>query len=685
MRPMTRTAATLATTITFGLVAAAAQQSTAPRPSPPPSLPLRPAAARTLVPVHEAPLDRALLDKYCVACHNEKLKTAGLMLDKIDLAQPGAQAELLEKVIRKVSTGQMPPAGRPQPDKASADQFVSALEAALDQAAAGAPNPGRVAVHRLNRLEYINAVHDLLALDIDPSLLPADNGGVGFDNNADILSITPALMNRYMSAATKVSRLAIGDPAIRPAIQLYKASDWATQTGRSDEDLPFGARGGFVVKHPFPLDGEYEFKIRLQRNFFGGTIHGIDDEHEIEVRIDGALIKRFKVGGKYKGADAGILIAIPEDDVEGKKLHAYHLDADDDFNFRLPVKAGSRTIAASFTDKAPGVDEMVPLRARSIKSATFDDASAPSIGTIEVSGPHNAKAPDDTLSRRQIFVCRPATAREDDACARRIVSTLARRAYRRPVTDADTRELMELYAAGRQDGNFDAGIGRALEGLLSMPAFLFRLEQDPADARPGQTYRVSDLELASRLSFFLWKSIPDDELLDVATRGRLKEPAVLSQQVRRMLADGKASRWMNDFVGQWLQVRNLQAMEPDAELLPELRRQLARGDDQGDLALLREPGARRSAGAGPVAVELHVPQSAAGASLRYRQRLRQSLPPRADDRSGTAGPARTGQRVDGVVVRAPHVGRPARQVGARESAGHAAATAAAQRAAAERE
>ncbi|MBM3773224.1 MAG: DUF1592 domain-containing protein [Acidimicrobiia bacterium] len=527
------------------------------------------------------PLDRSLVDTYCVACHNQKLKTAGLTLDTVDFAQPGANADVLEKVLRKVSTGQMPPAGRPRPDRVTAEQFSQALASALDRAASASPNPGRVAVHRLNRLEYVNTVRDLLALEMDPALLPADNGGVGFDNNADILSITPALMNRYMSAATKVSRLAMGDPTIRPATQLYKASDWATQTGRGDEDLPFGARGGFVVRHAFPLDGNYEFKVRLQRNFFGGTIRGIDDEHQVEVRVDGALVQKWQVGGKYKGADPGILIAIPEDQRYEQELHAYHLDADKDFNFTLPVKAGTRVVTASFTAHRAGVDEMVPLRPRSIKSSNFDDASAPSIGTIEISGPHAAKAPEETPSRRQILVCRPTSVQDEEPCARRILATLARRAYRRPTTETDVKELMRLYTAGRQDGSFDAGIGRAVEGLLSMPAFLFRLEQDPASAAPGQSYKISGLELASRLSYFLWKSMPDDELIDLGARGRLLEPAVLTQQVKRMLADAKATRFMNDFVNQWLTIRNLQAMEPDPNIFPDF-------DDNLRQAMLKE-------------------------------------------------------------------------------------------------
>jgi hypothetical protein len=526
--------------------------------------------AKATVPSH-APvaIDRALLDQYCVTCHNERLKTGGFSLEKLDVSQVAQHADVLEKIARKLKTGQMPPQGRPRPEKAVVAAYVANLETALDAAATTQPNPGRVAVHRLNRLEYVNTIHDLLAIDVDPALLPADNGGVGFDNNADVLAVTPALMNRYMSAATKVSRLAVGDPTIRPAIQMYKASDWLVQTERQSEDMPFGTHGGMAIRHAFPLDGEYEFKVRLLRNFFGGTIRGIDDEHEIEVRLDGALVQKFTVGGKYKGADEGILIAIPEDEVEAQKLHAYHLDADKDFNFRLSIKGGPRLLTVAFVDSAPAVSEMVPLRARSLKSSNFDDASPPAIGSVEISGPYDAQPPQETPSRRQIFTCRPAADRDQDSCARKILTTLVRRAYRRPVTSVDVDELMALYTLGRKEGDFDAAIGRAIEGLLSMPAFLFRIEQDPAGAQQGRVYRVSDLELASRISYFLWKSFPDDELLDVAGRGRLKDPAVLAQQVNRMLKDPKSTRWMNDFVGQWLTIRNLQAQEPDPNIFPD--------------------------------------------------------------------------------------------------------------------
>jgi hypothetical protein len=517
------------------------------------------------------PLDRALLDKYCTSCHNDRARTAGLALDKVDVAQVAANAQILEKVAWKLRTGQMPPAGRPRPAHDIVESFATALETALDRAAAVRPNPGRLPVHRLNRVEYVNVIHDLLALDVDgAALLPADNSGLGFDNNADVLSVTPALMARYMSAATKVSRLAVGDPTIRPVIQVYSASQFGRQDSRMGEDLPFGTHGGLAVRHAFPLDGEYTFKLRLQRNTVGNTIRGIDDEHQIEMRLDRGLLKTFKIGGRYRGSDAGILIAIPEDEIEMQKLHTYRLDADKELEFRMPVKAGTRLVAAAFTDTAPWESEAVPLRPRSIKASIFsDDAGDPGLDSIEISGPHNAKAPADTPSRHHIFACRPTSALDEEPCAYKILATLARRAYRRPVEEADIQPLMKIYALGRRDRDFDAGIERALEALLSSPAFLFQIEHDPVDGQPGTVYRLRDVELASRLSFFLWKSVPDHELLDIAARGRLREPAVFARQVTRMLQDQRATRWMTDFIGQWLLVRNIQAAEPDPNLFPD--------------------------------------------------------------------------------------------------------------------
>ena len=518
-----------------------------------------------------ATLDRTLLDRYCVTCHNERLQIADLMLDRIDLAQTGAHAEVLEKVVRKLRSGEMPPMGRPRPDKATVHAFATSLEEALDRAAEARPNPGRVALHRLNRTEYVNAIRDLLALEIDgAALLPSDLSGLGFDNNADVLSITPALMARYMSAATKISRLAVGSESIRPIIQVYQAPEFGRQDARMGDRLPFGTYGGLAVRHAFPLDGEYGFKIRLQRNRVGNTIRGLDDQREIEVRLDHGLLRRFTIGGEYKGTDPGILIAIAEDEVEEQRLHTYRLTADDHLEFRMPVKAGTRLVSVAFADVAASVSESVPLSPRSIKASVFtDDAGNPGIDTIAISGPFEGTTPEDTASRRKIFICTPASVADEEPCARQIISALARRAFRRAVTDADVDRLVAMYRQGRAQGNFDAGLERALEALLVSPKFLMRLEAVPLDTEPGTIYRISDAELASRLSFFLWSSIPDDELLAVAERGTLSDPAVLEQQVQRMRADPKAAAFMKNFASQWLITRNLELAEPDPNRFPD--------------------------------------------------------------------------------------------------------------------
>ena len=516
-----------------------------------------------------APIDRTLLDRYCVTCHNSRLQTGGLSLDDVDVTDVAAHAATLERVARKLRARQMPPAGRPRPPQATADAFATALETALDRVASAAPNPGRLPLHRLNRIEYVNAVRDLLAIEVDPDLLPIDNAGIGFDNNADVLTVTPALMARYLSAATKVSRVAVGDPAIGPSIQVYRAPEFADQTVRQGADLPFGTHGGLAVRHVFPLDGDYTFTLRLQRNSIGDTIRGIDDEHEIQARIDHRLIERFRVGGRYPGHDIGLVNGVPDDDLEAQALHTYRLTADDHLEFRLPVLAGTHLVSAAFTDRAPRVSELVPLAPSSRKRSIFtDDAGDPSIETLSIAGPYDGRRPEDTLSRRRIFRCRPATVRDEVPCAEMILGTLAARAYRRPVTGADVDDLMRLFTAGSHDGDFDAGIQLALEGLLASPSFLFSIELDPVDTRPGTVYRLSDLELASRLSVFLWKSLPDEALL-AAVDGSLADPTVLAGETRRMLADPKASRWITDFGEQWLTVRNLQAHAPDPDRFPD--------------------------------------------------------------------------------------------------------------------
>jgi cytochrome c5 len=527
-----------------------------------------------------APVDRALLDKYCVTCHNQRLKTADLTLDTLDVSKVAINAELLERVVRKLRNGEMPPEGRPRPDEATLETFLKRLEHSLDQAAALSPNPGRVASHRLNRAEYVNAIHDLLALDVDGTeLLPSDMAGFGFDNNADVLAITPGLMARYMAAATKISRLAVSSPDNRTVTQMYKVEFGTRQDERMNEDMPLGTHGGMSIRHTFPLDGQYGFAIRLARDGTVSTINGIEEnEHEVEVRIDYALVKRFTIGGRFKGQDPGVLIAVPEDDLDGQKMHDYRVNADKELEVRVPVKAGTHLVTVAFTDSLPSPETRGRGRGSSGVGA-FGAQSA--VDMFYISGPFDGKTASDSPSRQRIFVCHPANSpgRDDEAsCARKIVANLARRAYRRTVTDADVQPLVAVYTEGRRARNFDFGIERALEALLSSPGFLLRFEQEPA-GKPGTAYKLTDEELASRLSFFLWKSVPDDELLTVAARGTLKQPTVLAQQARRMLADPRGERSVDDFAQQWLQVRNLKAHDVDQQVGtfdPTLREAMAR-------------------------------------------------------------------------------------------------------------
>jgi hypothetical protein len=404
----------------------------------------------------------------------------------------------------------------------------------------------------LNRVEYVHAIADLLDLEIDGAeLLPSDMAGFGFDNNADVLSMTPALMTRYIAAATKVSRAAIGSPDNRPVQQVY-ALGFEAQDARMSEEMPFATHGGLSARHLFPLDGEYAFAVRLKRHPAVETIQGIAEHaHEIELRVDHTLVKRWRVGGEYPGPDPGVLIAVREEDQAGQRLHEYRLNADEALEVRVPIEAGQRLVSVAFTDSAPSPHQM---------------RGKPGIDKLFVSGPFEGTVPEDTPSRRRIFTCRPTTAAEETPCARTIIGTLARQAYRRPVTAADVDPLVGVYTAGRAEGTFETGIERALEALLSMPEFLLRIEQEPAGLPPGAVYRLSDLELASRLSFFLWRSLPDDTLLELAAAGQLHEPAVLAAQVERLLGDRRATRFLQDFVGQWLQVRNINEQAPDGAL-----------------------------------------------------------------------------------------------------------------------
>ena len=516
---------------------------------------------------------RALLNQYCVTCHNERLKTAGLTLDKMAVDDVGAGAAVWEKVLGKIRTGAMPPPSMPRPDKTALDAFASWLETSLDRASSANPNPGRVAVHRLNQTEYTNAVHDLLGLEIDGrSLVLGDDADEqGFDNIAGVLSLSPALLERYLSAARTISRLAVGDPTIAPAFAMYDVPKALVQDDRSSEDLPFGSRG-IAVHHRFPLDAEYSVKIRLRRQLYDYII-GLGRPHQLEVRLDGKLIKTFTVGGENKGKTApasfvGQILGDPE-------WEQYMHSADAGLEVRFPVKAGPRVVAVSFPkDFAEPESVAQPTGGRAVAINEWYDG-IPSVDSVAIGGPYNVQGPGDTPSRRQIFQCTPADNSGEQPCARKILSTLARRAYRRPVTEEDIQTLLDFYNSGRGlikgggSRGFEAGIQSALERILASPDFLFRLEAAPANLAPGKVYRLSDVELASRLSFFLWSSIPDDQLLDLAARGKLKEPATLEQQVARMLADPRSKALVNNFVSRWLSLFKLRGTAPDPDIFPD--------------------------------------------------------------------------------------------------------------------
>ena len=490
---------------------------------------------------------RAVLDRYCVTCHNDRLRTGNLSLDSIDSEDVSRDALTWEKVLQKMQTQSMPPPGRPRPDTETYAAFASWAQTALDNAAARAPNPGRPTMHRLNRLEYANAIRDLIGLEIDSDvLLPADDLAFGFDNNADILTVAPGMMGRYMSAARKISRLAIGDPSIEPDIVRYPVSTVLNQNERMSEDVPFGSRGGASLRHHFPLDGEYIIRVGLQGNR--------REPQEVDVRIDGARVGLLRVG-RWS----------PDDD-------------EDPLYVRFPARAGTHDVSVTFAERT-GVTEGVAPSHLPIWTFSTGGGFAGRMGleSIQVEGPY---APDTvgggvdgdrgSVSRQRIFVCRPERGEQGSevACADEILGGLARRAYRRPINELDVSVLRDFYLAGREDGSFDMGIQRALEMILVDPEFLFRIERDPSGIAPGTAYRVSDLELASRLSFFLWSSVPDDELLDVAQSGRLRDEGVLEEQVERMLADDRSRVLVTSFASQWLSLRRMRSVTPDVKAFP---------------------------------------------------------------------------------------------------------------------
>jgi mono/diheme cytochrome c family protein len=497
---------------------------------------------------------QALLKRYCITCHNERLKTGNLALDTLDLANVGTNAPVWEKVVRKLRAGVMPPAGRPRPDEATHDAFVTWLEGELDRTAAAHPNPGRTETfHRLNRSEYQNAIRDLLDIEVNiADLLPADDSSYGFDNMAGVLRLSPALMERYLSAAKTISRLAVGAPLPAVDHEVYKVVADAQQHDQV-EGLAFGTRGGIAVRHLFPLDGEYEIKVDVT------GANTIREPHQLEVTIDGQQVRLFTLAGRA-GAGSSVY------------------DSEDKLVARVTVPAGPRDLAAAFVKKPAVLVEQAREPFQNPRISGNDGGpggSMPGVMSVTVIGPYNPKGAGSTPSRRRIFVCQPSTAPQENVCARQILSTLARRAFRGTVPDDALSDLLRFFAEGRTEGGtFDAGIELALRRLLVSPEFLFRVEPDPspggtqvrrvaaADPAGAGVYRVPALESASRLSFFLWSSIPDDQLLDVASSGRLHQPAVLDQQVRRMLADSRAESLTTNFAGQWLQLRNMATVRP---------------------------------------------------------------------------------------------------------------------------
>ena len=534
---------------------------------------------------------RGLLDRYCVACHSERRVTAaggapsvldaqlretGLALDVADTEHPSADAELWERVIARLRAGSMPPAGHPRPGGDESRAAAGWLEARIDEVASTNPNPGRTgSMHRLNRTEYGNAIRDLLALDIDvASLLPGEEtSDTGFDNNAEVLSISTAQLERYLSAARKISRLATG-VTTAPEFARFENSVLLTQADRRNEDLPLGSRGGLSATYHFPADGNYIFRIGLTTNW-QDYVRGMGRRNLLDLRIDGRLVERFTVGGEAPGAPAPTTWSPAEaGDPEWERYvreSAAHLEV------RVPVDGGPHVVGVSFVrNRWEPEGPLQPVMKGAVLSNDEKYHGNAEVQALTIEGPYEGAVPDDTPSRRRVFACRPAAASEEDACAERILSRLARRAYRRPPTERDVETLLGFFRDGRAKagGGFDTGIQLALERLLVDPDFLLRVHEDPPGAGPGEAYALGDLELASRLSFFLWSSIPDDDLLEVAERGELTDPATLRRQVRRMLADARSEALVGNFAAQWLHLRNLDDVKAEPAVYPEFDQDL---------------------------------------------------------------------------------------------------------------
>jgi hypothetical protein len=489
---------------------------------------------------------------YCVMCHNDASRTAGLSLETFDAERPENDAETAEKILRKLHTGMMPPSFAPQPDPEVVKAFVGAVETRIDEDAARNPNPGRRTFQRLNRAEYARSVKDLLALEVDvEALLPADTISHSFDNIADVQGLSPTLMDSYLRAADRISREAVGDPEVEPSVTTYKAPKTASQVGHV-EGAPFGTRGGVSVVHNFPADGEYVFQIELHASPEGYLFGQNSEGEQIDVSIDGARVALVDVDP-----------LMSEEDEAGMNLETRPIF----------VRAGSHRVSAAFVVKGESpIDDLITPIEHTLADGEigidYGVTTLPHLRDLSIGGPHRVTGVSDTVSRRRIFRCRPTSAEEELPCAEEILKDLATRAYRRPVVDADLEALLSFYALGREERDFESGVRMGLQAILSSPSFVFRLERMPEVAAPGESYRVADLDLASRLSFFLWASAPDDELRELANEGRLSEPSTLEKQVRRMLSDSRAEALATRFASQWLRLQDLEKLHPDAVLYP---------------------------------------------------------------------------------------------------------------------
>ncbi len=492
-----------------------------------------------------AAAQKAVVDRYCVGCHNDKVKTAKLTLQNFDFAHIADHAETGELVIRKLRAGLMPPNGMPRPEPAALDSLVTWMETELDRTTVNKlPPPG---IHRLNRTEYTNVIRDVLNLEVDATkFLPGDDSTRGFDNIAGALTLSPALMEAYLSAAGKISRLAIGNVSAPTQAVFEVPAD--TAQNHHIEGLPFGTRGGILIKYQFPADGQYSFKVKGVTGYFQAVLGGVKGE-QLEVTVDGERVRLFDWDREISNTTGN-----------GRATQ------------KIPIKAGLHTIGVTFlaTNDLPGTELDRPFqRTMNTPGAIPGFLFYPHVGQVEIEGPYEAKRPTDTASRRKIFVCNPTTKAEEEPCAQKILSTLVKHAFRRPSTATDLSSLMEFYRSGRSDGTFDDGIEAGLQRILADPEFVYRLEAEPTNVATGRSYRVGDLALASRLSFFLWSSVPDDELIDVAASGKLRDPIVLEKQVRRMMADAKFESFVTNFTGQWLSVRSLRTAEPVVNLFPD--------------------------------------------------------------------------------------------------------------------